>query len=404
LALFRGLSCALAEMLAMDRDHSAGKGAVPVKTSTVATTLLLPLALSAGCASGAHRSEPRSWELNAQPARASQVESESDAGLEARADTALAIGMVDPIGSSASSGLRVQDAEETIDIGMGDQEPTGAGGADDGEQVETGTDPRDFSDKFMPYFRYTEIENGVEASQLALFGLYAVTPKFAMTYELPIMKQLDYSEITSALPPGQGFPELPSGGAPLDDLESDGDNTGTGDLILRLFGRSDSLKHEFGDEGESWELMPTLEMTFPTASDDVLGSEAWIVSPAVTLVTDLPGPPPFGLGFVAGMNFFDFDAVRDDSKGDTRRYRGRYFWMQPLSKPGPGLLSGLYVLTEVQPIYDFETDDFDLWIGPEFGKVVSPKFVGYFKPGWGIDTEPEDRDFSFEVGLRYFMN
>ena len=46
--------------------------------------------------------------------------------------------------------------------------------------------------------------------------------------------------------------------------------------------------------------------------------------------------------------------------------------------------------------------DFDLWIGPEFGKIVKDGFIVYAKPGWGIDPEPNDREFTFEVGMRIF--
>ena len=46
------------------------------------------------------------------------------------------------------------------------------------EQVaETGTDPRDFGPKFMPYYRYTELENGLEVNVLTLFGLDAFSRK-----------------------------------------------------------------------------------------------------------------------------------------------------------------------------------------------------------------------------------
>ncbi len=59
---------------------------------------------------------------------------------------------------------------------------------------DTGTDPRDFKPKFMPYYRYTELENGVENDALTLFGLYAFTGKFAMTYEIPVGYKLDVSD------------------------------------------------------------------------------------------------------------------------------------------------------------------------------------------------------------------
>jgi hypothetical protein len=80
--------------------------------------------------------------------------------------------------------------------------------------------------------------------------------------------------------------------------------------------------------------------------------------------------------------------------------------MIPLARPGPNLLDGLYLLPEVQPVYDFERDDnkFSLWIAPELGKLLSKKLVVYVKPGWGtIKDDPTDRDFTFELGFRYFM-
>ena len=60
-------------------------------------------------------------------------------------------------------------------------------------QQETGTDPRDFAPKFMPYYRYTELENGLENQALTAFGLYAFTKKFAMTYEIPLGYKNDVS-------------------------------------------------------------------------------------------------------------------------------------------------------------------------------------------------------------------
>ena len=64
---------------------------------------------------------------------------------------------------------------------------------------ETGTDPRDFAPKFMPYYRYTELENGLENNALTLFGLYAFTPKFAMTYEIPVAYKNDVTDTHSTM-------------------------------------------------------------------------------------------------------------------------------------------------------------------------------------------------------------
>ena len=73
------------------------------------------------------------------------------------------------------------------------------------------------------------------------------------------------------------------------------------------------------------------------------------------------------------------------------------------SRRGPELTDGLYMLTEFQPMYDFETDEFDLWMGPEFGKILSEGRILYIKPGWGFDVDPVDRKFTLEVGYRYFF-
>ena len=300
-----------------------------------------------------------------------------------------------------------------IGLNLGMLQDEGATAGDDVVKDDTGTDPRDFSSKFMPYFLYTKLENDLTVKQMNLFGMYAFTTRFAMTYDLPIAKEIDYSDVpafqsgTGGIGPGSGFGEVPSGGVPFDDLDPDGDVVAMGDLNLRFFFRPPELEWSF-DDGNSMgkkkgiSLMPLVEMTFPTATEDVLGGESFILSPGFVVVTDIPGDPPFGLGFFAMMNFFDFDVFKDDSRESTTRYRGRWFWMQPLRKPGPGMFDGLYILTEFQPVYDFMESDFSFWIGPEFGKAMEWGAI-YAKPGWGIDNGPTDRDFTFEVGFRYFF-
>ncbi len=70
---------------------------------------------------------------------------------------------------------------------------------------------------------------------------------------------------------------------------------------------------------------------------------------------------------------------------------------------GP-LVGGFFLLPEFQPIYDFETNDFSAWMGLELGKLFALGRLGYIKPGWGIDnSELIDREFTFEVGFRWFF-
>ena len=316
--------------------------------------------------------------------------------------------------------LKFEDADDfkldfeevNLRLNLGMLQDEGAPG--DGEAtVKTGTDPRDFSSKLMPYYLYTELENGIKVNQMNFFGMHAFTGRFAMTYDIPLAKKIDYSDLgafrtlSGGIPSGSGFGEVPSGGVPFDDLDPDGDVIGMGDISLRFFLRPEQLEWSYDDgntmgKKKGISLMPLVELLFPTATEDVLGGEAMIVSPGFVLVVDMPGDAPFGLGFFAMMNFFDFDVYKDDSRGSTSRWRGRWFWMQPLTRPGPALFDGLYLLTEFQPVYDFNTSDFDFWIGPEFGKAMEWGAI-YAKPGWGIDTETEDRDFTFEVGFRYFF-
>ena len=117
---------------------------------------------------------------------------------------------------------------------------------------------------------YTEIENGIEIQQLNLFGMYAFSPDLALTYDLPVVKHVDYSDLgafkagTGGFPAGQSGQGLPSGGIPFSDLDSDGDNTGMGDLNLRLFakvGWDGSI-----DADNTWMVMPLIETTLPTAT------------------------------------------------------------------------------------------------------------------------------------------
>jgi len=43
-------------------------------------------------------------------------------------------------------------------------------------------------------------------------------------------------------------------------------------------------------------------------------------------------------------------------------------------------------------------------MGLELGKLFALGRLGYIKPGWGIDnSELIDREFTFEVGFRWFF-
>ncbi|MCZ6683296.1 MAG: hypothetical protein O7B26_08930 [Planctomycetota bacterium] len=283
-------------------------------------------------------------------------------------------------------------------------------------QDDSGNDPRDFRNKFMPYYRYTELRNGVEAQEFTIFGLYAFTPTIAMTYELPAFKYVDASEAVPSFSfrPGPGGPPA---GPPIPGFggnvgpDVNAHQFGMGDLILRAFWKPEFLEWKF--DAPNWgprkgtkmglSIIPILETTLPTHTDDLLGDDVWVLSPGFAVAVDTPT-----MGFFAMMNFFDFSTLRDNDEAYVSRFRGRWFLLQPFSKPGPGLLDGWYTMPEFQPIYDFREQRFSLWIGPEVGKIVQADFgtvTFYAKPGWGWnkDSFKSDREFTFETGVRIFF-
>jgi len=243
----------------------------------------------------------------------------------------------------------------------------------------TGTDPRDFSLKWMPFYRTTELENGLKQQDLTAFGTVPFTPSLGMFFEVPVAQHRDFSDI----------PGVPSGTTA----------TGIGDIDLKFLWNPEALGFTYGKDGEkSGSILLGTDFVLPTASDDALAGNALLFAPIVGVVVDMPLH-----GFFAMLNLYFVDVYKDDSAPDTSRYVGRWFYMQPLTPPGKWW-GGLYLMPEFQPIYDFETDDFSSWIGLEFGKMLAPGKIAYIKPGWGIDnSELGDRDTTFEVGFRWFF-
>jgi hypothetical protein len=223
------------------------------------------------------------------------------------------------------------------------------------KQDGTGNDPRAFNNKWMPFYRYTELENGLIQQDLTPFGTIAFSDVVGVFYELPLARYRDLSGIS-------GLPE----GVPTDAI-------GVGDMSLKFLIRPKALD---------------FSATVPS-----LAGNAFVFAPILALVIDTPLH-----GFFAMLNLYYFDVFKLDSAPKTSRYVGRWFYMQPLTPPGEwwGLF---FLMPEFQPIYDFETKDFSLWIGVELGKILVPGQVAYVKPGWGIDNSSEldlDRKFTFE--------
>ncbi len=84
----------------------------------------------------------------------------------------------------------------------------------EGGKPQTGNDPRDFTSKFMPYYRYTELENGMKTQDFTIFGMWAMTKNFALTYETPVARKYDITETAACA----GLPAARTKGATSNDV------------------------------------------------------------------------------------------------------------------------------------------------------------------------------------------
>ena len=249
------------------------------------------------------------------------------------------------------------------------------------QEDQTGTDPRVFNNKWMPYYRSTELENGLTQQDLTAFGTVGFSDRVGMFYEFPLARYADFSDVPG-LPPG-----------------ADSDAIGMGDIDLKFLVRPKAMDFRFGKDGKkSGSILFGTDFVLPTATDDTLAGDAFLFAPIVAVVVDMPAH-----GFVAALNLYYFDVYKKDGTPETSRYVGKWFYMQPLTPPGKWW-GGLFLLPELQPIYDFETDDFSLWLGVEVGKMLAPGKIAYIKPGWGLDnSEVTDRESTLEFGFRWFF-
>ncbi len=245
------------------------------------------------------------------------------------------------------------------------------------DQDATGNDPRVFIDQWTPFYRATELENGLTQQDLTAFGSFRFNDRNGMFYEVPLAQYRDFSDI-SGVAPGT-------------------DAIGMGDIDIKFIWRPEATEWTFGEGGnKSGSVLFGTDFVFPTATDDALKGNALLFAPILGFVWDMPLH-----GFVAMLNLYFVDVYKEHGTPDTSRYVGRWFYMQPLSRPGPWY-GGLYLMPEFQPIYDFETNEYSSWLGLEFGKLFAPGRIGYIKPGWGLEkSEPTDRDNTFEVGFRW---
>jgi len=63
------------------------------------------------------------------------------------------------------------------------------------EGNKTGTDPRDFSLKWMPYYRSTELENGLQQQDLTALAVVPFSRTLGVFIEVPLAQYRDFSDV-----------------------------------------------------------------------------------------------------------------------------------------------------------------------------------------------------------------
>jgi hypothetical protein len=317
---------------------------------------------------------------------------------------------------------RRQDAAESRDQQGGGGGAPEEGEAAEGEEVQdNGTNPASFGFKFMPYYRYTELNNGVKSIEnltlFALIDLPKISPFSALVLEWPVSKTFDGGALAEGFLtnlPTPESPELPEGAIPIpcgppicaaprvlpvQGLARGFDITGVGDFRLRYL---QGIKMFPGKKpGASTVLMVGLDVMTPAASDPILGDETWYGSPIFAHIHNL-NPE----SFFAFLHFYFFDWAEKSGADPLNQdkkigfYMGRFFFQKAWSK------SGYYMLPEMQVIYDNESEnDWSVMFMPEFGKSFAAGsnlgMTAYIKPGWAIDgPDAGERRFSVEFGIR----
>ncbi len=168
------------------------------------------------------------------------------------------------------------------------------------EGNKTGNDPRDFSLKWTPFYRYTKLENGLTQQDLTAFGTvpFSRLPspfsrRLGVLFEVPVAQYRDFSDI-SGVPAGT-------------------DAIGIGDISLKFVHNPEALGFTYGkDGGKKGSILLGTDFVLPTATDDALAGDALVLAPIVGVVFDMPFH-----GFFAMVNLYYFDVYKKDGAPDT---------------------------------------------------------------------------------------
>ncbi len=245
--------------------------------------------------------------------------------------------------------------------------------------VKTGNDPRDFAHKITPYWRHDKRRGGIETDDAVLFFMVpfsfpgTATPS-AITFESPLYR--------------------------WQDIDGVGSESGLSDWTLRLI-----LKPFQTDFLFDWKASHVffLETTVPTGESGISNEQTLLSVGYGPIASNSPN------WFFAPIFFYDKGVENKGPAEDVDRLRGRIFYQYAWK-------NGVYVLPEMQVIYDFNEDEFTMNVLPELGWVFKrpPKLESslrpnqppgnalYVKGGPGVsNSERGDLDWRLEIGLRF---
>ncbi len=244
--------------------------------------------------------------------------------------------------------------------------------------VKTGNDPRDFSHKIIPYYRYDD-RDGVDQHNAYLFFMIPFTfpgtdVPSAVTFESPLYR--------------------------WNEFDVGPDESGLADWTFRLIMKPFNTPF-IGNTRASHIFF--LEATVPSGATGVTGDQT-ILSPGYgPIISNSPN------WFFAPIFFYDFAINNDSAAPDVDRLRARIFFQYAWK-------NGVYVLPELQLVYDFNADEFTGNFLPEIGYVYDkppqladgyrpsapPGKAIYIKGGPGFSNDdPGDLDWRLEIGHRF---
>ncbi len=242
----------------------------------------------------------------------------------------------------------------------------------------TGTNPLNFQRTFQLTNEYDAVTSNAEVNFTRFRYTEAFRPDFSLRLEVPLV----YAHATIAGNSATGDDDGSGSTSPSDEI--DASRFGLGDVVLK------ASYVPFADHRRG--ILFAAELAAPTASDDVLGTEKWVISPAVTYAIFLPKMMIFAPTYKHSLSF-----AGDGDRNDINKGTFDFYLVKKFDKGRQWI--------NIDPTYllDFENDQYSggtlrVTYGRLLGKMSGAVISGYVKPGVGVGSD-RPNDWSAEVGV-----